>query len=39
MDVDVDIDSCFWVAVTWMLFVDLVSRLSNGPYGAAYGLL
>ena len=27
------------VAHTWMLFGDLVSRLSSGPYRASYGLL
>ena len=24
---------------SWMFFGNLVSRLSNGPYGASYGLL
>ena len=28
-----------WPGGTWMLFGDLVSRLSKGPYWASYGLL
>ena len=31
--------SCEPDAAAWMLLGDVVSRLSNGPYGASCGLL